>query len=202
MSIYETAVKKPVSTIMVFMAVSVFGIFSLINLPIDIYPDIEFPSITVFTTYDGASASDIETNISKPLEDALNTVDKLKQITSVSRDNISVVSLEFEYETDLCEAANDIRDALSLILEDLPEDADNPTILKFSASMIPILISAVTADQSYEGIIKTLDEKIINPLNRIDGIGSISLMGAPVREISVEINPRKLEAYNMTVEQI
>lgn len=202
MSIYKQAVTKPVTTIMIFLAVIVFGGYSLVNLPIDLYPDIEFPAITVFTTYGGASASDIETNISKPIEDALNSVDKLKEITSESRDNISVVSLEFEYETDLSEAANDIRDALALVEDELPEDANKPMIFKFSSSMIPIEMFAITAGESYEGIEQILEDKIINPLNRIDGIGSISLIGSPIREVGIEIDPRRLEAYNITVEQI
>lgn len=202
MSIYGSAVKKPITTLMIFTAVVVFGIFSLINIPIDLYPDIEFPAITVFTSYNGANAADIETNISIPIEDALNSIDKLKEISSVSRDNISVVSLEFEYETDLSEAANDIRDALSFIEEVLPEEASPPTVIKLSASMMPILFYAITAEENYEGIEKILDERIINPLNRIDGIGSISLIGTPTREIAIEVDPLKLEAYHLTVEQI
>ena len=202
MSIYGSAVKQPITTIMIFLAVMIFGIYSLVRLPVDIYPDIEFPAITVMTTYNGASAADIETNVSRPIEDVLNTVDNLKEITSESRDNISVVSLEFEYEADLSEAANDIRDAISLVEDALPEDADKPSIFKFSSSMIPILMYSITADESYEGLEKLLDEKVINPLNRIEGIGSISLTGSPIRQVSVEINPRLLEAYNMTVEQI
>jgi len=202
MSIYGSAVKNPITTIMIFLAIIVFGGYSLVNLPIDVYPEIEFPAITVFTTYGGASASDIETNISKPIEDALNTVDNLKQIQSVSRDNISVVTLEFEYGTDLSEAANDIRDYLSFIEEALPEGAEDPMIFKFSSSMMPIAVFAITAEESYEGIEKLLEEKIVNPLNRIDGIGSISLMGTPIRQVNIEINPRKLEAYNLSIEQI
>ena len=202
MSIYKSAVRKPVTTIMVFMAVVVFGIYSLINLPIDLYPEIEYPAITVFTTYRGANAADIETNITKPVEDVLNTVDKLKEISSVSRDNMSVVTLEFEYESDLSEAANNIRDALSLVEDALPDDAEQPMIFKFSSSMIPILMYAITAEESYEGIQSILDERVINPLNRVDGIGSVMIMGSPVREIAVDIDPRKLEAYNLTVEQV
>ena len=202
MSIYGSAVKNPITTIMIFLAIVVFGIYSLVRLPIDIYPEIEYPAITVFTTYVGASASDIETNISEPVEDALNTIDNLKEISSVSRDNISVVMLEFEYETDLNEAANDIRDAIALIEDVLPEDADKPNIFKFSSNMLPIGVYAVTADNSYQGIEKILEQKIVNPLNRIEGIGSISIIGAPTRQVKIEINPRKLEAYHMTVEQI
>jgi len=202
MSIYGSAVKNPITTIMIFLAIVVFGIYSLVRLPIDIYPEIEYPAITVFTTYVGASASDIETNISEPVEDALNTIDNLKEISSVSRDNISVVMLEFEYETDLNEAANDIRDAIAMIEDVLPEDADKPNIFKFSSNMLPIGVYAVTADNSYQGIEKILEQKIVNPLNRIEGIGSISIIGAPTRQVKIEINPRKLEAYHMTVEQI
>ncbi|NCU34563.1 efflux RND transporter permease subunit [Candidatus Falkowbacteria bacterium] len=202
MSIYGSAVKKPITTIMVFLALIIFGVYSLVKLPVDMYPEIEFPAITVFTTYVGASASDIETNISRPIEDALNSIDNLKEITSQSRDNVSVVSLEFEYETDLSEAANDIRDAIGLVENMLPDAADKPTIFKFSSSMIPILMYAVTADESYEGLEKLLDDKVINPLNRVEGIGSVSLIGKPIREITIGVNPRKLEAYNITVEQI
>ena len=202
MSIYKTAVKKPITTLMAFIAVMVFGAYSLINLPIDLYPDIEFPAITVITSYRGAGAADIEANISKPIESSLNAIDNLKEISSESRDNLSIVSLEFEYEADLSEAANDIRDALSLLENVMPEEAENPMILKISSSMVPIYMYAVTAKESYQGIEQTLEEYIVNPLNRIEGIGSINVFGAPVRQVGVEIDPRKLEAYNLTVEQI
>lgn len=202
MSIYKSAVTKPITTIMIFMAVMVFGFYSLSNLPIDLYPEIEFPTITVMTSYSGASASDIETNISKPLESSLNAVDKLKQISSVSRDNLSIVSLEFEYGTDLSEAANDIRDALSLLENILPEEAENPMILKISSSMVPVMMYAFTAEESYQGIEKILEAYVVNPLNRIDGIGSINVLGAPTRQVSVDIDPMKLDAYNLTLEQV
>ncbi|MCF8332165.1 MAG: efflux RND transporter permease subunit [Bacteroidales bacterium] len=202
MSIYGNAVKKPVTTIMIFIAVVVFGLYSIVRLPVDLYPEIEFPAITVFTTYPGASASDIETNITEPIEDAVNTVDDLKEVTSVSRDNLSIVTLEFEYETNLSEAANNIRDALAMVKDILPDASEEPTIFKFSSSMMPIQMFAITADESYEGLEKMLEEKLINPLNRIEGIGSISIVGAPSREVAIEINPRRLEAYNLTIEQI
>jgi len=202
MSIYGNAVRKPITTLMIFIGVVVMGLYSLVQLPVDLYPEIEYPAISVVTTYYGANAADIETNITKPIEDALNTVDNLKDISSVSRDNSSVVSLEFEYETDLSLAANDIRDALAFIEDYLPEGADKPTVFKFSTSMMPILFYSITADESYEGIDKLLEERLINPLNRIEGIGAIYLTGTPRREIEVRVDPRKLEAYHMTIEQI
>ena len=151
MKIYETAVRKPISTILIFVGVIVFGLFSLNNLAVDQYPDIEIPQIAVITSYAGANAADIETNITRVLEDNLNTVENLKKMTSKSSDNFSMITLEFEYGSDLTEAANDIRDAVSRTQSLLPDDVDYPTIFKFSSSMIPVMMLAVTADESYPG---------------------------------------------------
>jgi HAE1 family hydrophobic/amphiphilic exporter-1 len=187
---------------MIFISVVVFGLYSVSRLPVDLYPEIEFPAITVLTTYPGASAQDIEINVTEPIEDALNTVDDLKEITSTSRDNLSIVTLEFEFETDLSEAANNVRDAISTVSRTLPDEVDDPIIFKFNTSMFPIQMFAITADESYEGLEKILEEKLINPLNRVEGIGSIRIIGAPKREVAIELDPYRLEAYNMTVEQI
>lgn len=202
MSIYSSAVKNPVTTIMGFLAVVVFGIYSLSRLPIDFYPEIEFPAIMVFTSYNGANASDVERNISEPLEKSLNIVSNIKQVYSTSRDNVSIVTLEFEYGTNLDGAANDVRDALSMVSSLLPEGAEDPVIFKFSTNLMPILFYAVTAEESYAGIKNQLEEKVANPLNRIDGIGSISIIGSPTREVSINIDPRRMEAYNLSIEQI
>lgn len=202
MSIYKSAVNKPISTMMVFVAVVVLGIYSLVQIPIDLYPEMDPPFISVMTTYPGANASDIENNITRTLEDALNSVDALKEITSTSTDNLSIINLEFEWETNLDEATNDIRDVIDRILDFLPEGAERPQIFKFNTSMMPIVFYAVTANESFPGLEKLLDEKIINPLNRIDGIGSIGLMGAPKRVVYVDADPYLLDAYNLTIEQI
>ncbi len=202
MSIYKSAVKNPITTFMIFAALIVMGIYSLIQIPIDLYPELNPPYISVMTSYSGANAADIETNVTKRIEDALNTVDNLKEISSVSYDNLSVVTLEFEWDANLDEASNDIRDAIDRIYDYLPEDADRPTIFKFNTSMMPIVFYAVTADESYPGLSKIIDEKLINPLNRINGIGSISMIGSPNRKIYVDVDPRRMDAYNLTIEQI
>ncbi|MEZ4998219.1 MAG: efflux RND transporter permease subunit [Bacteroidales bacterium] len=189
MSIYASAVKKPVTTILIFVITMVMGLYSLTQLPIDLYPEIELPFLSVYTSYPGASAADIETNITRPLEDALNSVSGLKEITSRSSDNVSVIFMEFEYETNLDEASNDVRSSLSFIQNFLPEDAEDPTIFKFNSSMMPIIFYAITAQESYRGLEKILDEKIVNPLNRIDGVGNVGLSGVPGREIYVEVDP-------------
>ncbi|MDE7090869.1 MAG: efflux RND transporter permease subunit, partial [Bacteroidales bacterium] len=101
MSIYKSAVNKPVTTMMVFTAIILFGLYSMTKIPIDLYPDMEMPAISVMTVYAGANAADIEENITKPIENSLTTVDKLKEISSTSKDNLSIVSLEFEWGSDL-----------------------------------------------------------------------------------------------------
>ncbi len=202
MKIYESAVRKPVSTVLIFLGVMIMGIFSLSNLAVDQYPEIEIPQISVITTYPGANASDIENNITRILEDNLNTVDDLKDLTSKSSDNLSMITLEFEYGINLDEASNDIRDVVSRTQSLLPEEVDYPTIFKFSTSMMPVMMLAVTADESYAALSKILDDKLVNVLNRIDGVGAVSIFGASEREIQVNVDPRKLDAYNLTVEQL
>lgn len=202
MKIYESAVRKPISTILIFAGVIIFGLFSLKNLAIDMYPEMDMPTITVMTTYEGANASDIETNVTRVLEDNLNTVSNLKEITSTSQDNLSLITLEFEWGSDLDEASNDVRDAINRIRSYLPDDIDDPSIFKFNSSMIPVMVLTATAEQSYAALDKILDEKLVNRLNRIDGVGAVTVLGAPVREIQVNVDPRKIEAYNLSVEQI
>ena len=202
MSIYKSAVNKPVTTMMVFTAIILFGLYSMTKIPIDLYPDMEMPAISVMTVYAGANAADIEENITKPIENSLTTVDKLKEISSTSKDNLSIVSLEFEWGSDLDVATNDIRDALEMVLSDLPDDCERPTIYKFSTSMMPIIFYTITADESYNGLEKLIDDKVVNSLNRVDGIASVFLSGAPERVVYVDVDAKKMDAYHLTIEGI
>ena len=204
MSIYESAVKKPIMTSLCFMAIALFGIFSFSKLPIDLMPDIETNTIMVFTYYNGASAEDIENNVTRPLENSLNSVEHLKHISSDSRENVSVITLEFEYGYDIDDLTNDVRDKLDMVASSLPDDANNPIIFKFSTDMIPIMMLSVTAEskESQEALYKLLDDNVVNPLARIDGVGTVSISGAPEREINVYMDPEKMEAYNISVEAV
>ena len=202
MSIYESAVKKPIMTSLCFMAIALFGLFSFSKLPIDLMPDIETNTIMVFTYYNGASAEDIENNVSRPLENTLNSVEHLKHISSNSRENVSVITLEFEYGYDIDDLTNDVRDKLDMVASALPDDANNPIIFKFSTDMIPIMMLSVKAEESQAALYKILDDNVVNPLARIDGVGTVSISGAPKREINVYMDPSKMEAYNITVEAV
>ncbi len=202
MSLYASAVKRPIMTTLCFVAVTIMGLFSLSTLPIDLYPDIETNTIMVMTTYQGASAQDIEQNVTRPLENVLNSVEHLKHISSKSRENISVITLEFEYGYDIDVLTNDVRDKLDMVESSMPDDAENSIIFKFSTDMIPIILLSVEAEESMPGLYKILDDAVANPLARVNGVGSVSISGAPKREIHVYVDPVKLEAYNLSIETI
>ena len=202
MSIYRTAVNNPVTTGLLFLAFAILGVFALTRLPVDNFPDVESNVIMVMSSYPGASAEDVENNLTKLLENSLNGVSDLKNITSNSRENISVLTLEFEYGTDIDEATNDVRDKLDMISQQLPDGASLPFLFKFSVDDMPIMIMAATADQSVSALDKILDERIATPLGRVSGVGTVSVAGAPKREIQVYCDPSKLEAYNLSIPAI
>ena len=202
MSIYRTAVENPVTTGLVFLAFALLGVFALVQLPIDNLPDVESNTIMVMSSYPGASAEDVENNLTKILENSLNGVPNLKDLTSNSRENISILTLEFEYGTDIDEATNDVRDKLDMISQTLPDGASLPFLFKFSVDDMPIMIMAATANQSVSALDKILDERIATPLARVSGVGQISVAGAPKREIQVYVDPAKLEAYRLSIPAI
>ncbi len=202
MSLYEGSVKKPIMTSLCFIAVAILGLFSLTKLPIDLFPDIETNTIMVMTAYPGASAADIENNLTRPLENVLNSVSDLKHISSDSKENLSLITLEFEYGEDIDVLTNDVRDKLDMVTSSLPDDAENPIIFKFSADMMPIVLLSAQANESMPALYKILDDNVANPLARISGVGSVSISGAPQREIQIYVDPVKLDAYHLTIEAI
>ena len=202
MSIYKSAIEKPVTTALIFVAVIVIGIYSLSKLPIDQFPEMEPPYITVMTTYAGASASEIETNVTKIIENALTSVDGLKELTSSSRDNMSVVSLELEWGTDRDEASNDIRSYIDMIKSNLPDGCSSPVMFKLNSSLMPIIQYFVMAKESYPGLEKIMNDEVVPQLNRINGIGSVSVSGAPDRYVYIDIDQAKLDAYSLSLEQV
>ena len=202
MAIYKSAIEKPVTTALIFVAVIVIGIYSFLKLPIDQFPEMDPPYITVMTTYPGASASEMETNVTKIMENALTSVDHLKHITSQSKDNISVVELELEWGSNMDEAVNDVRSFVDMAANNLPDNCAKPVIFKLSTSSMPICQYSITADETYADLDKILNDEVVPQLNHIDGIGNISLSGAPDRYVYVNIDQQKLDAYGITLEQV
>ena len=202
MSLYRTSVNKPVTIALIFVTVAILDVFSLTKLSTNLFPDMGENTILVVPSYSGASAAAIETNVTKPLENSLNSVSNLKHLSSTSKENISVIALEFEYGIDINEATNDVRDKLDMVTQALPDAVSLPTIFKFSMEDMPIMLLSATAEESLNSLDKILDDKVATPLARVNGVGTISVSGAPKREIQVFVDPDKLAAYGITVESI
>ena len=202
MSIYETSVKKPITTALIYVAIAILGLFALTRLAIELMPNTDTTTVMIITAYPGASAEDIESNVTKVLENSLNGIDKLKHISSKSQENSSIITMQFRAGTPIAEATNDIRDKLDATSELLPTGAKKPTIFKFDNASIPVAMLSVQSKESAPALAKILEDKVTNPLQRIDGVGSVSVLGATKRVIQVYCDPSKLEAYHLTTQQI
>lgn len=199
MSLYQSAVRRPVTTIMIFVGVVVLGLFALTRLPIDLLPDMQINRVMIVTSYSGAAPEEVENNVTKPIQNVLNGINGVKHITSQSKENVSVVTLELREGLDIENAINDTRDKISAITEVLPDGAGTPNIIKFGMDDIPILMLSIKSDASSKSLYKILSDQVVTPLGRIDGVGGVNLLGARQRQINVYCDPHKLESYGITV---
>ena len=202
MSIYRSAVEHPVTTALLFIALAILGVFSLSRTSVALLPEVDSNTIMAMASYQGANAQEIETNLTKVLENALNGVEDLKEMTSQSKENVSLLTLTFNYGVDIEAATNSVRDKLDMVNSMLPDGVSNPVIFKFSASDMPIMLLSATAEESLSGLDKILDDKVSTPLARVSGVGTVSVSGAPGREIQVYCDPNKLQAYGLSISSI
>ena len=203
MSLSKSSVKRGVTVVMAYIAVTIFSVIALIKLPIDLMPEFEMPAISVITIYPGAGASDVEDKLSKPIEENLSLVANLKKINSISKDNMSVVSCIFDFGTNLAEAANDIRARLDMAKRLLPADAEPPIILKFDSTMMPIIFFSVRSDQGSAAEIREMVRKrVADPLQRIKGVGAIQIFNSADARIFVEADRKKMVHAGISLTQI
>ena len=202
MKISELGVKRPVTTLMVFLTVFILGVVSYTKLSVDMMPEIESPSISVFTTWDGASAEDVETKITRVIESALGSVTDLDEITSSTSEGASRVTCKFKWGTELGEASNDMRDLLERAKRRLPDDADDPIMFKFNTSNMPILFFGVSSRENIETMNDTVNDEIVDKLKTVPGVGSAEAFGGLERQINVHLDPDKLAAYGLSLAAI
>lgn len=202
MKISQLSIERPVTTFMFFLAVVLLGYVSLRELSVDLLPDISYPRLSVMTRYPGVAPEEIETLVTVPLEAAVSRIPGLRRVESVSKEGISFLTLEFTWGTDMDFAMLHTREKLDSARYNLPETAESPTLIPHDPQSKPILVLAVSAERSLLEL-KEFSEELLKPrLEQIEGIGSAEITGGVEREIQVEINPRLLALYSLTIDQV
>lgn len=202
MTLPEFGVKRPVTATMIFLALLLLAIVALTRLPIDLMPEIEPPAISVITPYFGASARDVEEKVTKYIEKDLSIVSNLDRIQSRSIENLSIVTCIFDWGTDLDEASNEIRDRLEFSKIRIPDDAEEPMIFKFNTAILPILFYGVTAKESSPNLAKLIEDEVGDKLQTVPGVGAVQVLTMQSRQINVYLDLHKLEAFNITPDEI
>ncbi|MFQ6037117.1 MAG: efflux RND transporter permease subunit [Candidatus Aminicenantales bacterium] len=202
MKIPEFSVNRKVTTAMLAMILVVLGMIAFTRLGLDFFPDIEFPTVSVITTYRGASSEDIENTITRPLEQVINSVNRVKKVDSLTVEGASVVMVEFEWGTNLDFAAQDVRDQIGLYRSYLPEEASDPLVVKFNFSQFPIIFGGVTADRPTAELKEIIEDEVAPRIERIDGVASVQVFSTDVREILVNVDKAALESLNLSLDQI
>jgi HAE1 family hydrophobic/amphiphilic exporter-1 len=202
MKLAEISIKRPTMIVVLFTILTLGGLFSYNQLGYELIPKFEVNVITISTVYPGASPSEIENTVTKKVEDAISSLENVKKIISQSYESISVVMIELNAGTDTNYALNDAQRKVNAILADLPDDADPPSLVKFSMDDLPIITIAATGDMDEVEFFDLVDKKIQPSLSRVEGVAQVNLVGGEEREIQVNINQEKLEGFGLSVPEI
>ncbi len=202
MGIPDFSVNRKITVLMLTLIVCLFGIISFVRIGIDMMPELEYPFVSVVTTYEGVASEDMENLITKPIEEAVSTVKKVKIVRSISKEGVSIVMVEFEWGALLDFAAQDVRDKISWLTDYLPEDADTPLVVKFNMSDSPILFYGVTGMEDTIKLRQYLKDNVKSRIERLDGVASCWIAGGLEREINVFVDRDRLRAYNLSLSQV
>jgi len=198
----EICIKRPVFATMIGVALIVIGLFAYLKLGVDLFPKVEFPTVTITTVLPGASPEEVETQITKRVEEAVNTIEGIDELRSVSAEGVSQVFITFVLERPADSAASDVRDRVNRILRDLPEDVEPPVIEKLDVDAAPILSIAVSGKRSLREITEVVDKRVKQNIESMGGVGQVRFIGDRKREVQVYLDPDKLRAYNLSVDQV
>lgn len=194
----ELCVRRPLGVLMLVLFVTILGFVSLSKLKLDLYPNIQFPIIMAFTSYEGAGPEEIENLITKPMESAISAVPNVKKVTSTSSSGSSMVMAECNYGTDMDFTNLKMRERIDMIKRALPDDAEEPTLFKFDPSMMPIVYYGISSPKGIADATRLADNKIKNRLERVPGVASVSLMGSLTREIQILLSTEKMNFYHIS----
>ncbi|MEJ2535985.1 MAG: efflux RND transporter permease subunit, partial [Calditrichia bacterium] len=203
MKMTQIAIKRGVTFFMIYLIAVGFGLFSLSQLNVDLYPKMDFPVLAVITQYTGVGPFDMETVVTRPVEETVSSVENIKKVTSTSTQGLSLVMLEFEWGTDMNQAEIDVRNNLEYIKDALPDDISQPMVFAFDPSTQPILYLAVSSELHGQAELRRISEDDIDPrVERIPGVASAFTMGGMRREIEVLADPGRMRAHQVSIDQL
>ena len=202
MSIPAFSVKRKVTIIMLTLIILLFGYISFTQLGLDLLPDIEFPTISIITSYTGASPEDIENLVSKPMEQWISTISQVKEVKSSSSEGLSMINVEFEWGTNLDFAAQDIRETIGMYEKFLPEDISKPVVMKFDISKFPMIMYGVYGDRPLSEIKDIVQDEVADRLERIDGVASAMVFSPEIREIKVLLKKDRLSILGISADSV
>lgn len=199
MKLPDFGVRRPMATLMLFGAIIALGLYAMVSLPLDLLPSVELPTLTVITVYPGASANEVEEQVTRTLEASLAGAEGLQSIKSSSQENVSFIQLQYSWGADIAAASINARDLIEPVKSKLPSSAYDPMVYKLNASMMPVLGYSVHAEASYNGLEQIVEDQVASRLRKVEGVGGVRYLGQPTREIKVEIDPTRANAYGITV---
>ena len=202
MSITEISIKRPALVIVIFTVLGILGMLSYSRLNYNLLPKFEAPVMTILTQYPGAAAGEVETSVTKKLEDALSSLENLDKIQSTSQEGVSIIIIQLLQSANVDQAVEDAQRKINAVMSSLPDDVETPTISKFSTSDLPILQMGLTANMEPRTFFKLVDDRIVPQLAKVKGVGQITILGGDQREIKVNVDPDRLKAYNVSLNQV
>ncbi len=202
MKLTEVAIQRPAFMTMVFVALAVLGIFGYSRMGVDLLPKMDWPMVSVVTVYPGAGPKEIESLVSKPLEEAVSGVSDLDNVRSYSYEGVSVVLAQFNFSANVDEVTNEVQRKVEQIRSKLPKDADVPKISKSDLNAFPILRVSLTGTMDPRELYQFTKDKVKTALEQVDGVSAVTIVGGQEREIRVEVDNEKLHAYGLSILQV
>ncbi|MCD6326857.1 efflux RND transporter permease subunit, partial [bacterium] len=200
MKLANFSVDRPVATTMFILIIVLFGAVAYFQIGLDLLPDIDYPLVVVMTTYEGVASEEIEETITKNVEEAVSRAENVKRVFSTSSEGKSMVMVEFNWDANLDFAAQDVRDRVGMVTAYMPDDADDPLIMKYDPNDQPVLVFGITGMENTMELREYLEDVMSPSLERLQGVAIAFVMGGLQREINVTIDERKLESYNLSMD--
>ncbi len=202
MFLADTSIKRPVFTTMVIVAFMILGVYAYVNMPVDLFPDIEFPFVVISTIYPGAGPETVESEVTIPIEEAVNTISSIEHLSSTSYEGYSQILMQFEFDVDAMDKSNEVREKISTIRASLPDGIEEPVVRQYDPESMPIMSLTISAPRSLKEITTVAEDIIIKRLEAINGVGAVDLVGGAEREIQIVLDRERMEGFSVSIQQV